>query len=226
MWTTGSRGNKGWHRGVAGPWVVVALMTLLGMAALVIDVGRLIVAAQRAQDVADSAALAGACELPYAQEARDVAGDTILANNSEGIGFQVQCDASDIIYCSPSEDLPGYGTLGPWAHGLCVSTHVPVEFGFARIVGVESGTATRSATVLRAPVAGVPICPMWIAENTPLAYEQPQQLLMADGPHYAGIPGSFGFVQSPTGCTAAFFDLLQGYDLTTQDVESSLVGIG
>ncbi len=237
MWTTGGWRNQGYtggsgvsplqgHRGVIGPWVVVALVVLLGVAALVVDVGRLTVAAQRAQDVADSAALAGACKLPYFQEARDTAAITVAANNSEGAGLQVQCDDSDLVCYDSSEDLPGYGTLGPWAQALRVSTHVQVQYSFARIVGIESGTATRSATVIRAPAAGLPICTMWIAHDTPLAYGQQQQLLMADGPHYAGIPGSFGFVQPPTGCTASFFDLLQGYNLTRQDTESSFVGVG
>jgi hypothetical protein len=212
-------------RGVIGPWVAVALVALLGVAALSIDIGRLVVAAQRAQDMADGAALAGGCKLPYAQEARDTSVDTISANNSEGAGFQVQCEASDITCYGPYEEVPGYGTLGPWAQAISVSTHVPVQYNFAPIVGVEGATATRSATVLRAPVAGLPIATMWIAYGTPLTGD-PQQLLMAEGPHYAGIPGSFGFLQSPDGCTATFFDLLQGYNLTTQDIESSFVGIG
>lgn len=225
MWTTGGWRNRGWHRGLIGPWVAVALVALLGAAALSIDIGRLVVAAQRAQDMADSAALAGGCKLPSAQEARDTSVDTISANNSEGTGFQVQCEASDITFYSSSDEVPGYGTLGMWAQAICVSTHAPVQYSFARIVGLEGATATRSATVVRAPVAGLPICTMWIAEDTPLTGE-PQQLLMADGPHYAGIPGSFGFLQPPDGCSASFFDLLQGYNLTSQDVEESFVGTG
>jgi hypothetical protein len=39
-------------------------------------------------------------------------------------------------------------------------------------------------------------------------------------------PGSFGFLQSPPGCTADWFSLLQGYGLTYQDVESSFVNLG
>jgi hypothetical protein len=226
MWTTGDRGNKGRQRGLIGPWVAMALVVLVGAAALSIDIGRLVMAAQRAQDMADGAALAGGSKLPSAQEARDVTADTISANNSEGAGFQVQCEASDITCYGPSEEVPGYGTLGPWAQAICVSTHAPVQYSFARIVGLEGATATRSATVVRAPVAGLPICTMGIAEDTPLAYGERQQLLMGDGPEFADVPGSFGFLQSPTGCTASFFDLLQGYDLTTQDIESAFVGIG
>jgi len=43
--------------------VVLALMALLGMAALSIDVGRLVLAKQELQDVADAAALAGCARL-------------------------------------------------------------------------------------------------------------------------------------------------------------------
>jgi hypothetical protein len=211
--------------GVAGMWTMVALAAFLGVAALVMDVGRLILAAQRAQNVADSAALAAGGNLPYELAARATAATTVQANNS-GAGWQVQCEDSDIVFYDAGDTVPGYEELGLWACGMEVTTHVPIQYTFARLVGIEGGTANRLATVVRGPVRGVPIATMWIADTDDLEYGVRQQLLMADGPHYAGIPGSFGFLQSPEGCTASFFDLLQGYNLTRDDIESSFVDIG
>ncbi len=223
MWVTGNQSDR---QGVVAVMVVAGLMALMGVAALAIDVSQLIVAAQRAQNIADTAALAGGCDLPDGQTARSEAVSIVATNNSEGCGLETQCDISDTVYYGPNQTVPDYQVLGPWACTLRVSTHVPVEYSFGPLVGIEGATATRSALVLRAPVGGIPVCPMWIAHETPLAYGEEQSLLMGDGPHYAGIPGSFGFLQAPVGSTAAGFDLLQGYDLTDEDIQSSLVGVG
>ena len=217
------------RRGVVGPWAVTGLVVLLGVSGLVIDVGRLCIAAQRAQDVADSAALAAACELPYEQPAGDAALSTVSANNSTiSAALQATCaeDSGDLVYYGPGESMEGVGVLGPWACGMKVTTHVPVEYSLARIVGVQGTVATRSASVLRAPVGGLPIATMWLSQETPFNYGDVQQLLMADGPHYAGVPGSFGFLQAPAGCTATAFELLRGYNLTEEQIQSSFVSVG
>lgn len=214
------------RRGVAGTWVAVTLVALLGMAALVIDVGRLTVAAQRAQDMADCAALAGATRLPNTDAARATALRTVLSNNNEGVGMDAVCSSEDVSFYYPTDVIPDYGELGLWAHAIKVTARVPVQYGFARVVGVSGAVAERSCTVMRAPSSGVPICTMWIAHNTPLQYGVQQQLLMADGPHYADIPGSFGFLQSPAGCTAAWDDLLRGWPLTNEDIETAFIDVG
>jgi len=67
---------------------------------------------------------------------------------------------------------------------------------------------------------------MWISAQTPLDDRQPQLLHLDDNPSCALIPGSFGFLQPPEGCTAAFFDLLQGYNLTHQDMATACVEAG
>ena len=54
----------GRRKGVAGVWVAVSMLALLGMAALVIDLGRVSVGAQQVQAIVDAAALAGAAKLP------------------------------------------------------------------------------------------------------------------------------------------------------------------
>ena len=211
--------------GLAGAWVIVSFMALAGMAALVIDLGQLVIAAQRCQDVADAAALAGAPYLPYSNTAKAAALATAVANNTDGTGWEVECTSADITFYAPGETI-GTTVLGPWAHGLEVTARAPVEYTFSRILGISGAVAQRRARIFRGPVEGVPICTMWIAHETPLAYGQLQNLLMADGPHYAGIPGSFGFLESPPGCTASWDKLLQGYGLTYQDIETSFVNLG
>jgi Flp pilus assembly protein TadG len=123
------------RRGVAGTWVSVALITLLGMAALVVDVGKLTIAAQRAQDVADSAALAGATRLPNTDAARATALRTVMSNNTEGAGMTSYCSSEDVSFYNPTDAIPDYGDLGPWSYAMTVTARVPVEYGFARVVG-------------------------------------------------------------------------------------------
>lgn len=219
----GSWTRCGCRRGVVGPYVVLAVVVLMGMAALVVDLGRLTLAAQRAQDIADSAALAGATRLPNQDNARVTALRTIACNNVESSWLQVNCSSEDFTFFGPGEVIEGYGELGMWSYGVSVRVRVPVQYTFARIVGVNGAVATRSCTVMRAPSRGVPICTMWIAHTTPLQYGVQQQMLMADGPHYAEIPGSFGFLQAPAGCTATWDELLRGYPLTDEDIETAVV---
>jgi len=214
--------------GLAGVWVAVALVALAGSAALVIDLGSLVVAAQRCQDVADSAALAAGTKLPYEQVSRTSAVVTAAANNTEG-GWPVVCRPEDCEHFSgPGVTVDGI-ELGPYADLMRVRVRAPVHYTFGRILGIGGATAVRSASVLRAPVNGIPLCPMWIAANTDIGDDLPPDerpiisLLMADGPHCADIPGSFGFLQSPPGCTATGFELLQADDLTREDIETSFV---
>ncbi len=211
--------------GVAGAWTVVAFVALAGAAALSVDLGRLAIAAQRCQDIADSAALAGATQLPFETDARAAALRTAATNDTEGIGWPVECNDSDLTFAGPAETIDGT-TMGPYAHALKVTVRGPVEYSFARIFGLDSATARRSATVVRAPVEGVPIATMWIAHDTPLDYGQQINMLMADGPHCADLPGSFGFLQEPAGCTTDWFSLLQGYGMTAEDIESAFVSLG
>lgn len=214
------RSNR--RSGLAGAWVVAAMLALAGAAAMAIDLGQLVIAAQRCQDVADGAALAAATQLPYEASARTAALRVASSNNSDATGWPTECSSADVTFHPPGTVL-GETTLGPYAHAMNVTVHAPVEFSFARLLGLNGTTAHRSAAVVRAPVEGIPICTMWIAHNTPLNYGQQINMLMADGPHYSEIPGSFGFLQEPPGCTADWFKLLQAYGLTAQDLETSFV---
>jgi len=214
------------RRGVVMVWVAAALLALLGMAAVTIDVGRLCIAAQTAQDVADAAALGGGSALPDYAAAQTIALDLGAASNETASGVQVSCSsAHDIQFWGPGETVPDFGLLGNVAWGMEVSGHVPVQYTFARVFDLEGATVSRSCIVVRMPVGGVPIAPMWINYQTDYQYGQQQELLMADGPHYENIPGSFGWLEPPSGDQTEFLELLRGYNLTPEQIATNYASI-
>ncbi len=133
------------RRGVVIVWVAVALVALLGMAALTIDVGQLCITAQTAQDAVDAAALAGASQLPDLSEATDEA-ELYVAANNEGQGFEVELTPGDgVVYYAPGDTVPGYGQLNTDTHAIEVTGEVEVGYTFARVFGLETAVVTRSA---------------------------------------------------------------------------------
>ena len=130
---------------MVGVWVCVALLVLLGMAALVIDVGRVVIAAQRVQHLVDAAALAGAVELPDAAQA-EFNLQQLVATNNETSNCQISVNPDeDITYYEPGDDIPGYGALESRANAWEVVGHVSVEYSFARLFGLHSAEVTRRA---------------------------------------------------------------------------------
>ncbi len=208
------------QQGAVIVFVAVALVALLGVAALTVDVGRLAGAAQTAQDVADAAAFGGGQELPDYDQARFVAVSLVAANNESGGGFEAACspDDGDVVFWGPYDEVPDFGSLGSAAWAMRVTAHVPVDYVFARAVGLTGATMTRSCTMVLMPVGGTSIAPMWVSYGTDYAYGQEQELIMADGPHYANMPGNFGWLTPPSGDGSSFLELLRGYDLTYQQI--------
>lgn len=74
--------------GATLPLVALTLTALLGVAALAIDVGTMTLARQRAQNVADAAALAGAANTASVNQASAAAGQVVAANNRTAMTFQ------------------------------------------------------------------------------------------------------------------------------------------
>lgn len=220
------------RRGATIVLVAAGLVALLGAAALSIDIGQMVVAAQRAQDVADAAALAAGAYLKTPDVAISTALQYVGANNQPHQGFPIVCrfipfsPDSDIVYYPMGSYVPGYGWLGLYARALRVRTHITVPFSFARVLGLTSTYITRQAIVIRAPVGGTPIAPMWVSHPTEYQYGQYQNLLMADGPHYAGIPGNFGWLALPPEVSASWITVLSGAPLSDDDVEALFRDIG
>ncbi len=217
---------------------VVALLVIMGVAALTMDVGLLTTAAQRAQEVADAGAHGAGRHLPDAAAGRATADQLVQANNAADTGLQAVVQAyviaqdgnptpgQDVVFYGPWETVPNFGLLGQYAHAVTVTAHVPINFTFARALGYNSANPTRSCTVVRMPIGGVPVCPIWVSYGTDYMYGQEQQLLMADGPHYANIPGSFGWLNPPSGASNTFLDLLRGYNLPEAMLTANWVQIG
>jgi len=227
MWTQ----QKDSQSGTVLIIVVLALMALLGMAALTVDVGLLCLAAQQAQDVADAAALGAALEVPDYTSGRTVALSLVEANNESSTGFQATCssDNGDILFWGPHETIPDYGSLDSSTYGVRVSVHIPVEFVFAPVVGLTGTTVTRNSTSVRMRSGAAPIAPMWMSYEPPLDplvdYGVEREMLMASDPNAANIAGSFGWLEPLSGGTD-FLELLRAYDLTPAQVEANLVAEG
>jgi hypothetical protein len=210
--------------------VVVAVVVLMGAAALTIDLGIMSAAAQRAQEVTDAAAFSAGCRLPDFPSGRNAATDIVEANNDEDNGIDVIVDteigSSDLKFYSPYDTVPEYGVLGSAAYGVRVTANAPVDMTFARTLGFDSVHPARSCGVVRMPVGGAPIAPMWITNDTEYLYGQQQQLLMANGPVVQNIPGSFGWLVPASGQKHDFDELLRGHELTEEQLRDAYVSVG
>ncbi len=137
----------GRRKGVVGVWVAISMMALLGMSALVIDIGRVSIAAQQVQAIVDAAALAGAAKLPAQSDAEANLQRTISANNMLNTDWMVSCvPSNDVVYYGPGETVPDYGALKDDEDAITVTGRAVVDYTFARIFGIDSATVVRSAT--------------------------------------------------------------------------------
>ncbi len=135
--------------------MTITLPALLGIAALVIDIGRLAIGAQHLQDVVDAAALAGAAATPDMDEARTQIEAIVAANNSSTPGWPVSLDPdSDLIEYEAGDEIPGFRTLTSGEHALKLVGHLRVEYVFAKIFGLQYADLSRSAIALHQPSTG------------------------------------------------------------------------
>lgn len=145
--------------------MAIALVVLMGMVAMSVDLGNLTVAAQRAQGVADAAALGAANQSLADQPAALVRiGDIISANNAAG-GHQVTWQSSEVYFYAPGETVPGWGQLDSNSRAVKVFTHTDLKYYFAPMLGVNGATVTRKATALRRERGG--FLPCVFAHGTP-----------------------------------------------------------
>ena len=116
------------QKGQATVITVVFLVVLLGMAALVLDVGSWYRAKRSAQSTADAAALAGAQSLPDTSTANSLAQQYASKNGglgSGGITFSTSQSTNDSITVKVSRPAPGF---------------------FSKLFGVRSVTTGATAT--------------------------------------------------------------------------------
>ena len=116
------------QKGQATVITLVFLVVLLGMAALVLDVGSWYRAKRSAQSTADAAALAGAQSLPDTSGAKNLAQQYASKNGglgSGGVTFSSSQSANDSITVKVSRPAPGF---------------------FSKLFGVRSVTTGATAT--------------------------------------------------------------------------------
>jgi len=149
------QGLPGRRTGVVGAWVAVALATLLSVAALVFDLSRTVIAAQRTQDVADAAALAGARELPDRHECTQRLAAVVSANALATPGWPVAVNPTADLACyGPGDDLPDWGALRADEYAVCAIGRLGVRYGFAAALGISGAQVARRATALSCAAAG------------------------------------------------------------------------
>lgn len=117
------------QRGFALVLVTMGMVALLGFAALVTDIGMLILTKQRLSNAVDAAALAGGHELPGSADlARDTAQNYALQNG---------CNTDTPL-------VSAYD--GRQDSKITVTAAKEVDFTFARVLGINSGTVNARAS--------------------------------------------------------------------------------
>ncbi len=140
------------ERGVIMVWAVLALVALLGMAALTVDVSRLVSAAHTAQNTVDAAALAGASELPGSADAFHLATQYVAANNEDS-AYQIEISGEQgFAYYGPGSSVPDYGELDQSkgrTDACMVRGQTQLDYIFAPVVGLDTAIVRRLAVARR-----------------------------------------------------------------------------
>jgi len=153
--------------------VAICLVVLIGMAALAIDLGQLYVGRQRAQNVCDAAALAGAPFLTGSSDCTTPGGPAATAavscadaNNAAISSWQL--NGLEVTF--PLEVFYDYDRDTPVAVGLGdairAEGYVTVNFGFARIFGFETKDVHASATAILAELCSDLYVPLFASDKS------------------------------------------------------------
>jgi len=135
---------SGRRRGSSYALAIAFLPVLLGIAALAVDISLMGLAAQRVQNVADTAALAGATRIADATGAVSAADQTAATNN---LFSNWQVDTAIATY-APGESVADFRSLGHREYVTEVVGTTEYRFAFGRIFGLERATITRRAAAL------------------------------------------------------------------------------
>lgn len=152
--------SKGKHQtGATLPLVVFVLTALLGVAALALDIGLMEGARQRAQNVADAAALAGA-QNPGAESA--AAASVTSANNANGSAFG---GGTTIVNGDGSVTVRGY-VNAPLSFAPAVGYAPTAMDGAANTLSVYAGATAAMQNVCGLP-PGMPVAPFGVIGDDP-----------------------------------------------------------
>jgi Flp pilus assembly protein TadG len=144
------------QRGQSLVLVVISMTVLLGMAALVLDLGLGWYAKRQLQASVDAAALAGAQELPSNANAVSRAHEYILKNPTRGV-----TDVQDTTTTKCLTTAPGCAPV----NALTVKASAKADTAFARIFGINSMTVGAKATACQ-PCGAKPLDIMIVLDRT------------------------------------------------------------
>lgn len=160
--------------------VAFLMVVLIGIAALVLDVGNLYLTKSKLQNAADAAALAGARDLPAADAARSTATTYAQNNGVKGAG--------DIVTVTPSyDDDPDKIKV------VCKRT---VQNSFAGVLGFDQADVSAYAVALRGSSEGVSGLRPWaLKDNYTYTYGLEFELKEGGG---GGSNGYYGVISFGT----------------------------
>lgn len=128
----------------------IALVGLLGCAAMSVDVGWMMMAASHCQAVADAAALAAAGGGAILGQTASVVGRAQEILDANGVpALPARIEASELIFYGNDQVVPGYGQIGPNDEAVTVPVHVTATYRFGRALGLSATDIRREATALR-----------------------------------------------------------------------------
>ena len=143
------------RNGIVLATAILSMVALLGVAALTIDLGRLAVATQRAQDVADAAAMGAAYQLPDRAVAWPRLVDAGGAHNSAHSWPTATVAAgSDVTFYDPENDVPNFGLRSAKQYAVTVTAHVYDHYTFGRVAGLSDMHTQRSSTAVVTHTSG------------------------------------------------------------------------
>ncbi len=166
--------------------VAVSLAALLGFSAFAVDMGASYAKASKLQNALDSAALAAVKELPASGT------DSVAWSSStlQAVRF-AQLNGAEI---SPSNITALYesGFASGRVSGIKITKTITVDYYFAKVLGINSGSITRTASASIAPVGAlsgaVPLCVTSSALKNSIANGATSNIIIKCSPD-AGVIG-------------------------------------
>jgi Flp pilus assembly protein TadG len=177
------------QKGAVAVLVALAATCLIGMAALVVDVGLLYVNREQLVNLADAAALAGAQDLPVGTDTATATAEAYGAKNGK-----------------PGDNV-GVSTT---SRSITVTASRNVTYFLAQIMGLTGKNVTATATATLTPVgAASGVAPLAIVQQD-FVYDQTYTLKQGAGD---GTGGNYGGLSlGGNGANVYYANLLDGYD--------------
>lgn len=137
------------QRGDSAVIVAFSMVILLGFAAFVMDLGVNYTETSELQNALDSAALAAVKELP----SDNISSVAWVQAQNEAISFA----SSNHVTINPDNMEPIYkdNNSSNIIIGVKITKTITVDYNFARVLGINSGTVTRTASAGLSPVGGI-----------------------------------------------------------------------